>query len=88
LADTYPGDLRPKRYLGVEFIILSSVAYPIAMKIGNEVRRAVRGAVWKFGDDGYDAEPTVWNGAADRRPAAKRRYDPDATCTAIAALTP
>ena len=38
--------------------------------------------------DGYDAEPTVWNGAADRRPPAKRRYDPDATCTAIAALTP
>jgi FAD/FMN-containing dehydrogenase len=49
------------------------MSYTTEMKIGNELRRTLRGAVWELGDDGYDDARTVWNGAVDRRPAVVAR---------------
>ena len=48
--------------------VLAGMAYAMT-KIGPELRRTVRGAVWNIGDDGYDDARTVWNGAVDHRPA-------------------
>ena len=65
--------LWPERYLCRGFNILSCMSYTTEMKIENELRRTLRGAVWALGDDGYDAARTVWNGAVDRRPAVVAR---------------
>jgi len=63
----------PIRYLGAGFGILASVTYTTSRTIGTELRRTLRGAVWEFGDDGYDDARTIWNGAVDHRPAVVAR---------------
>ena len=67
------GEIRPERYQGGGFNILSCMSYPRSRTIGIELRRALHGPVWEFGDDGYDAARTVWNGAVDHRPAVVAR---------------
>jgi hypothetical protein len=52
--------------------------------IGTELRRTLRGAVWEFGDDGYDDARTIWKGAVDHRPAVVARCADAAAANGLA----
>lgn len=49
------------------------MSFTLNTRIATELRRTLRGEVWEVGDDGYEDERTVWNGAVDHRPAVVAR---------------